>query len=107
MALIEKDEAVERMSDKLFGKYRGVVINNIDPNQEGRIQAMVPDVAGEQALSWAMPCVPANLPTEIGSALPKIGAQVWIEFEDGDVDRPVWTGCLWTGNDVPPSLRNE
>jgi type VI secretion system (T6SS) baseplate-like injector VgrG len=95
------------MGDKLFGKYRGVVINNIDPNQEGRIQAKVPDVAGEQALNWALPCVPTNLPTETGSALPQIGAEVWIEFEAGDVDRPVWTGCFWTGSDMPPSLRNE
>ena len=48
------------MSDpqRLFGKYRGTVLNNLDPLQLGRIQATVPDVSGLAPTSWAMPCVP-------------------------------------------------
>ena len=95
------------MSEKFFGKFRGVVINNIDPEQMGRIQVQVPDVQGVVPTSWAMPCVPCNLPKKIGSVLPKIGAGVWVEFEQGDPSHPIWTGC-WFGNpsETPPSLRN-
>lgn len=95
------------MSRKYFGKYRGVVINNVDPMQMGRILAQVPDVPGAVPTTWAMPCVPCNLPKKVGSALPEIGAAVWIEFEQGNPDYPIWTGCFY-GNaaETPPALRN-
>ena len=77
-----------------FGKFRGTVINNIDPMQMGRIQALVPDVLGD-------------LPIELGDAVSAggrdaggnvhraaIGSGVWIEFEQGDPDYPIWTGCF-------------
>jgi len=96
------------MSEKLFGKYRGVVISNNDPMRVGRIQVQVPDVSGDTTLGWAMPCVPSNLPKQVGSALPKVGARVWIEFEAGDINQPVWTG-RWFGSagETPPSLRTS
>ena len=95
------------MSAKFFGKYRGTVINNIDPMQIGRILAQVPNVQGLIPTTWALPSVPCSLPKKVGSALPKVGAAVWIEFEQGDPDRPIWTGC-WFGNaaETPSSLRN-
>ena len=84
------------MSDApLFGKYRGTVINNVDPLQIGRIQAMVPDLAGFVPGTWAMPCLPmAGINTGIFTA-PMIGSGVWIEFERGDPDYPVWVGGYW------------
>ncbi len=94
------------MSAQLFGKYRGVVINNKDPEQMGRLQAQVPEVLGVVPTTWAVPSVPCNLPKRVGSALPKVGAGVWIEFESGDPRRPVWTGCWFgTSAEIPPSLR--
>ena len=42
--------------EKYFGKYRGTVVNNVDPLQIGRILVMVPDVSGIVPTSWAMPC---------------------------------------------------
>jgi hypothetical protein len=95
------------MSGKLFGKYRDVVIDNRDPPQMGRIRAKVPEVFGDADSGWATPCLPCNVSKIIGSALPKIGAGVWIEFEAGDVSRPVWAGCFWGADDTPPSLRNK
>jgi len=84
------------MSDApLFGKYRGTVINNVDPLQIGRIQAMVPDLAGFVPGTWAMPCLPmAGINTGVFTA-PMIGSGVWIEFERGDPDYPVWVGGYW------------
>lgn len=79
----------------LYGKYRGTVVNNVDPLQIGRIQAMVPDLAGFIPGSWAMPCVPAAGINTGFFTLPMMGAGVWIEFERGDPDYPVWVGGYW------------
>jgi len=86
----------------LYGKYRAMVVNNIDPLQIGRIQAMVPDVAGFVPSTWAMPCVPvAGINTGIFT-VPMIGSGVWIEFERGDADYPIWVGGYWgTAAEVP------
>jgi len=80
---------------KYYGKYRGTVINNVDPLQIGRIQALVPDVSGAFPTSWAMPCLPISGINTGVFALPQIGAGVWIEFEQGDPDSPIWVGGYW------------
>jgi hypothetical protein len=80
---------------KYYGKYRGVVLDNVDPMQIGRIMAIVPDVSSLLPTTWCMPCVPAAGLQAGMLAVPSIGAGVWIEFEQGDPDYPIWTGCFW------------
>lgn len=82
-------------TNKYYGKYRGTVVNNIDPEQRGRIQAIVPDVFGLIPSSWAMPCVPIAGKQEGIFVIPQVGAGVWIEFEQGDPDYPIWVGGFW------------
>ena len=82
-------------TQKYYGKYRGTVINNIDPEQRGRIQAIVPAVSNVAPTSWAMPCLPIAGKLEGFFAIPQIGAGVWIEFEEGDSDKPIWVGGFW------------
>jgi hypothetical protein len=84
-----------------YGKYRGKVENNIDPMQLGRIQVSAPAVLGDGTLSWAMPCVPYAGPQVGLFAIPPVGANIWVEFEGGDPDRPIWTGCFWGVGEVP------
>lgn len=80
---------------RYYGKYRGTVINNIDPEQIGRVMVQVPDVLGLTPSSWALPCVPvAGIQAGV-FVVPPIGSQVWIEFEQGDPDYPIWTGGFW------------
>jgi len=90
------------MTEKFYGKYRGTVINNVDPMLQGRIQASVPDVTGLTPTSWCLPCMPVVGLNSGIYAVPPIGAGVWIEFEQGDPDYPIWVGC-YTGSpaDVP------
>jgi uncharacterized protein involved in type VI secretion and phage assembly len=90
------------MTERYFGKYRGTVLNNVDPMMIGRIMAIVPDVSSVVPTSWAMPCFPmAGIQTGT-IAVPPIGAGVWIEFERGDPDYPVWTGCFFgTAAEMP------
>jgi len=80
---------------RFYGKYRGLVIENIDPEQIGRVLVQVPDVLGETPSSWAMPCVPAAGIQSGCFIVPPIGSQVWVEFEQGDPDYPIWTGGFW------------
>jgi Type VI secretion system/phage-baseplate injector OB domain len=82
-------------SEKFYGKYRGTVINNVDPMQLGRIQAMVPDVSGFIPTSWCMPCVPIAGKQMGTFVVPQVGSGVWIEFEQGDPDYPIWVGGFW------------
>jgi uncharacterized protein involved in type VI secretion and phage assembly len=77
------------------GKYRGTVVNNIDPEQRGRIMAIVPDVSGLVPTSWALPCLPWGGIQTGFFCVPPVGAGVWVEFEQGDPDYPIWTGCFF------------
>jgi uncharacterized protein involved in type VI secretion and phage assembly len=93
-------------SKKFYGKYRGTVVNNVDPEQRGRIQVLVPDVSNIMISSWAMPCLPVGGIQTGMFTVPPIGAGVWVEFEQGDPDYPIWTGCFWgTAAEVPALAR--
>ncbi|MFN2224900.1 MAG: phage baseplate assembly protein V [Anaerolineae bacterium] len=87
---------------EFYGKYRGKVVNNVDPLMLGRILPLVPAVS-ELPLTWAMPNVPFAGQGQGFFALPPIGANVWIEFEGGDPNYPIWTGCFWGDGQVPAS----
>jgi hypothetical protein len=89
------DASVGSNPRRFYGKYRGLVIENIDPEQIGRVILQVPDVLGAIPSSWAMPCVPAAGIQAGCFIVPPIGSQVWVEFEQGDPDYPIWTGGFW------------
>jgi len=90
---------------QFFGKYRGIVTDNQDPLMIGRIRASVSDVYGSADSGWAMPCAPFGGSGMGFFALPAVGAGVWIEFEHGDPDYPIWSGCWWgSAAEVPPIL---
>jgi len=89
---------------KYFGKYRGTVVNNVDPLQMGRILANVPDVESLVPTSWAMPCVPIAGKQMGTYFVPQVGAGVWIEFEQGDPDYPIWVGGYWGAAAEVPAL---
>lgn len=82
-----------------FGKYRGIVIANNDPDNLGRIRARVPDILGDSNLGWALPAV-SYAGDDVGMYfIPPEQTSVWIEFEHGDIERPVWAGCFWDKKD--------
>jgi hypothetical protein len=89
---------------KFMGKFRGSVINNIDPEQRGRLQVLVPDVAIVPLLTWALPSLPVGGPQTGVFSIPMIGAGVWVEFEQGDLDYPIWVGTFWGSAVEVPAL---
>jgi hypothetical protein len=97
---------------QFYGKYRGTVFNNLDPELKGRIQAIVPDVLGVVPTTWATPCVPISGNPGLQSGIfviPPLEASVWMEFEHGDPDYPIWAGCFWgSPAEVPiPALMGD
>ncbi|MCX5205372.1 phage baseplate assembly protein V [Streptomyces sp. NBC_00237] len=82
-----------------YGKFRGVVTHNDGP--EGRIRATVPDVYGSEVSPFALPSVPYAGDGVGLHLMPPVGASVWFEFEQGDADRPVWSGCFWGPGQAP------
>ena len=86
---------------EFFGKYRGEVVSNEDPLKLGRVRVKVPSVLGAEE-SWAMPAVPYAGPNVGFFMIPPERAHVWVEFECGELDYPIWTGCFWLdANEVP------
>jgi len=91
---------------KYPGLYRGTVTLNVDPELRGRLQLMVPDVLSYLPSTWAEPCTPLAGPTGPGMGVymvPPVGAGVWVQFEKGSPNKPVWMGCRFgLPSDVPP-----
>lgn len=88
---------------RFYGKYRGTVINNIDPQFQARLLVQVVDVLGLFTSSWAMPCVPFAGPNLGQYSVPPVGAGVWVEFEQGNPRKPIWVGCFWGSSTNGPS----
>jgi uncharacterized protein involved in type VI secretion and phage assembly len=91
-------------SNRYYGIYRGTVVNNIDPNQIGRIQAICPDVGGLPPSTWALPCAPITGKQMGVFMVPQIGSGVWLQFEGGDPDHPIWLGGFWGSVAEVPAL---
>ncbi len=94
------EQLTEMVSSRYFGKYRGRVSNNVDPQKRGRLQVIVPTIFTDQPV-WALPCVPMANPDGSGFfSIPDLDANVWVEFEAGNLDFPIWSGCFWPENAV-------
>lgn len=84
-----------------YGKYRGTVTDNDDPNKQGRIRARVPEILGDVESGWALPCAMYAGKNSGAYMVPPRDAGVWLEFEAGDVSRPIWVGCWWGSDSLP------
>ena len=97
---------IQRVEGRYYGKYRGQVTDNSDPNNLGRVKAKVPRVMGDEESGWALPAFIYGGASEQGFfAVPDVGAGVWIEFEGGDLSYPIWTGTWFTSGDIPESAQ--
>ena len=89
-------QIARQMQQRYYGKYRGFVTDNQDPEKRGRLKLSVPSVLGEQNTGWALPSLPFGGKTNQGLfMIPEVDAQVWVEFEEGNVDKPIWVGVFW------------
>jgi hypothetical protein len=87
-----------------YGKYKGVVIDNQDPERMCRVRVRVPLVLGDAVSGWALPCLPFGGMADQGFyCVPETGALVWVEFEGGDLNWPIWSGTWWGKPDEAPA----
>ena len=92
---------------RYYGKYRATVLSNLDPQQQGRIMVQLADRYGLFPSTWAMPAFPFAGTSSAGLvALPPMGSSVWIEFEAGDADYPVYSGAFYPDASGFPILAN-
>jgi hypothetical protein len=91
----------QRVATSYFGKYRGIVTNVDDPNNQCRIKARVDGVLNGQETGWALPVAPFAGDGHGMVMLPAVGSGVWIEFEAGRLDNPIWSGAWWANGQRP------
>lgn len=70
------------------GLMRGTVIDNVDPLNAFRLRLLIPQLSADPLRTWILGCTPGE------TSLPAIGSQVWVMFEGGDTDFPVWLGAV-------------
>jgi len=86
-----------RHGDRWYGKYSGQVTGNEDPQQQGRVQVIVPAIFGPTLEVWARPCFPYG-----HFYVPAVDSKVWVEFEGGDPQYPIWVGTWYPQGATPP-----
>jgi uncharacterized protein involved in type VI secretion and phage assembly len=97
-------DLLESHSSRVYGKYPGTVTEVDEATM--RVRAKVVGVFGDQQASgWCMPSVPYAGDGYGFAFLPEVGNGVWIEFEGGDISRPIWSGCYWIEGTVPPDAK--
>lgn len=97
---------IERIERRFYGKYRGIVVDNEDPAKLGRLKVKVPSVLGPDVVTgWATPCAPYGGAADQGFLfVPERDAAVWVEFEEGDLEFPIWVGAPWSTPDGESEL---
>ncbi len=98
------ETVLQRQDRAYFGKYRAFVADNQDPEKRGRLKLTVPSVLGGEQSDWALPCFPYGGGSDFGFiAVPPMESQVVVEFIEGDVSSPIWTGTFWRRSDEVPA----
>jgi hypothetical protein len=75
------------VTKRYYGVYRAIVQSINDPQSLHRIQVQVPQITGSEVTDWAWPIVPTAKP-------PAIGQGVYIIYQGGDPDYPLWIGAF-------------
>jgi len=91
------------MKDSFLGLFRGVVMNNDDPSNNGRVQVRVYGVFDDvpkSELPWAVPCWPFR-----SHSVPSINEVVYVMFSAGNPNFPVWMGWCPTKGENPSECR--
>lgn len=84
------------MQNLYFGKYRAIVVDTADPEKRGRVRVLCPKILGDYMSNWCEPCIPFAYEKGGDFYVPKLNDFVWIEFEEGNQNKPIVVGGLHT-----------
>lgn len=105
------DDISGRNNLLVHGLHRGIVVKRDDPLKLGRCKIKVLQLfrdIPENDLPWAWPCFfGAGNPGSGAFDIPPIGSTVWVQFEMGDPDHPVWMGGWWGAPNGNPETPTE
>jgi hypothetical protein len=100
MSVMSEDllaKLLDKVEHRFYGKYRAFVADNADPDKRGRLRLTIPSVLGDIVSGWALPCAPYGGRAGRGFFfVPEKDDGVWVEFEAGLLEFPVWVGTFWS-----------
>ena len=89
---------------RFYSIYTGIVEDNDDPLQMHRLKVSVPSVMGG-ITQWAFAKgSPGGFNCGAKLLTPDIGDLVYVEFEFGNPDKPLWTYNGWGEDEMPQEL---
>jgi len=91
---------------RIFGVVVGLVTNNKDPDQLGRVKVKFPWLSETDESYWARIATPMAGNNRGLFLLPEVDDEVLVAFEHGLMEHPYIVGALWNGKDKPPE-KNE
>jgi uncharacterized protein involved in type VI secretion and phage assembly len=88
---------------QLNGVFPAVVIDNVDPENLGRVRVRLPQggAPGDSG-TWARMATLMAGKNRGTWFIPDVNDEVLVAFEAGDMRRPYVLGCLWSGTNPPP-----
>ncbi len=102
-ALGNEDKAVGRT----YGVAAGIVTNNKDPEELGRLKVKFPWLSDDNETDWVRMTTFMAGGGRGSFFLPEVGDEVLVAFEHGDINRPYVIGALWNGVDKPPETNSD
>lgn len=87
---------------KISGVVIGIVTNNLDIENKGRVKVRFPTIDEKLESDWARIAAPGAGKERGFYWLPEVDDEVLVAFENGDPHRPFLVGYLWNGKDIPP-----
>lgn len=97
----------EKLTHRLKGVVVGIVTNNQDPDEMGRVKVKFPRLSDDEESHWARIAAPMAGKDRGVYFLPEVEDEVLVVFEDGDIRFPYVVGALWNGKDATPAKNDD
>jgi len=107
MSITELLEESKRPESRIYGVVVGIITNNQDPDELGRVKVKIPRISGEDESNWARVVSLMSGKDRGAFFLPEVDDEVLVAFEYGDINMPYVIGSLWNGKDVPPETNSD
>ena len=91
---------------RYYSKYRAFVVDNEDPEGMQRLKLAIPGIADNPLEEWAYGSNQFMGPNYGAQVLPQKGDMVWVTFEHGDPNVPIWEHGHAGENEIPKELRD-